>query len=173
MAAERRGDLAPVPRALDVGVQADFLVREELEGLLESRQLGRTLTKLLEPQRPDPPGGDAVAHLEELVRVGEHERAVVEVEDVELDEVDADFDRAPKRSNGVLGPERRGAAMADPQHAGAASKLDQVLRMTTTAQSSVRSPPVKARQSSTTARASSAAGSAACAASRASSRSSP
>ena len=105
--------------------------------------------------------------------MGEHEGAVGEVEDVELDEVDADLDRPPERRQGVLRPERRGPAVADPQHAGAASKLRQVLRMTTTAQSSVRSPPVKARQSSTTARASSVAGNPACAASRASSRSSP
>ena len=105
--------------------------------------------------------------------MGEHECAVREVEDVELDEVHADLVRPPECRQRVLALEGRGATMADSQHAGAASKVRQVLRMTTTAQSSVRSPPVKARQSSTTARASSAAGSPACAAIRASSRSSP
>ena len=165
--------LAPVPRALDVGVQSDFDSREKLERLLQGRQLRRELPELGQPQRPDPAGGDTVADLEEIVRVGEDERTVVEVENVELDEVHADLDRAPERRKGVLGPQRRGASMGDSQRASTASKLRQVLRMTTTAQSSVRSPPVKARQSSTTARASSAAGRLACAASRASSRSSP
>src|SRR5689334_18574285 len=105
--------------------------------------------------------------------MSEDERAVVEVEDVELDEVHAQLDCLPERSQRVLGRQRSAAAVADPQHAGAAAKLRQVLRMTTTAQSSVRSPPVKARQSSTTARASSAAGSPAFPARRASSRTSP
>src|SRR5437763_15883050 len=105
--------------------------------------------------------------------MGEHEGAVGEVEDVELDEVDADLDPPPEHRQGVLRPERRGPAVADPQHAGAASKLRQVLRMTPPPQSSVRSPPVKARQPSTTARASAAAAKPACAASMAASRAAP
>ena len=45
-------------------MQSDALAREELERLLESRQFGRDLSELLEPERPDPAGGDAVAHFE-------------------------------------------------------------------------------------------------------------
>src|SRR5438067_9343186 len=105
----------------------------------------------------------------------EHERPVGEVEYIELDEVDVELQCPLERSDGVLGLESGCAAMADPQGTPTCTpaKLDQVLRMTTTAQSSVKSPPVNARQSPTIARASSAAGSRAREASRASSRSSP
>ena len=103
----------------------------------------------------------------------EHERAVGEVEDVELDEIDPDLDRSFERAESVLPPESGGASMGDPQEAVATAKRRQILRMATTAQSSVRSPPVKTRQSSTMARASSAAGSPPRAARSASRRSSP
>ncbi len=163
----------PVPLAFDVGVQTDLYRGQEAERVLEGRQLRDDLSQLLEPQLTDVTGGYAVAYLEQVVRVGEHESAVGEVENVELDEVDANLERSPERGQRILGCKRRGAPMADPQKPLAATKLGQVLRMTTTAQSSVRSPPVNTRQSSTTARASSAAGSNAWVESRASSRSSP
>ena len=103
----------------------------------------------------------------------QHERAVSEIENVELEKIDAELDGPLERPERVLASERGSAAMGDPQHTVAAKKWRQVLRMATTAQSSVRSPPVKTRQSSTTARASSTAGSPPFAASRASRRSSP
>ena len=162
-----------MPAALDVCVQADRGRGEELERLRQGRQLGRDFSQLRKPEWANVAGSHAVAHFEQIVRVGEHERAVGEVEHVELDEVDIELHGAAEGRQRVLGLERRGAAMTDPQHAGAAAKPPQVLRITTTAQSSVRSPPVKTRQSSTTARASWAAGSPAFAASSASSRSSP
>ena len=46
--------------------------------------------------------------------MGEHERPV-ELEHVELDQVAAELDRERERGDRVLGRERRGAAVADPQ----------------------------------------------------------
>src|SRR5436309_13166664 len=105
----------------------------------------------------------------------EHERPVGEVEYIELDEVDVELQCPLECSDGVLGLERGCAAMADPQGTPTCTpaKLDQVLRMTTTAQSSVKSPPVNARQSPTIARARSAAGSRPCQASSAASPAAP
>ena len=47
----------------------------------------------------------------------QHERPVLQVEHVELDQVDAHLDRRAKRAQRVLGRERRRTAMADPEHA--------------------------------------------------------
>src|SRR5919204_218268 len=46
--------------------------------------------------------------------------AGVELEHVELDQVDSELDRAPQRAKGVLGLERRRAAVADAQDPAAA-----------------------------------------------------
>jgi hypothetical protein len=56
-----------------------------------------------------------VAHLEEVVRVSQHELARAQLENVEFDEVDACFECGAKRAQRVLGGERCGAAVADPE----------------------------------------------------------
>lgn len=170
---DRPGDLVSVPLALDVGMQSNLHGCEKAERVIEGGQVGRDLSQLLEPEPADAARSYAMAYLEKVVRVGEHKRAVDKVENVELDKVDVKLECPSERRQCVLWCKGSGSPVADPQEPLTATKLGQVLRMTTTAQSSVRSPPVKARQSSTTARASSAAGSKAWAASRASSRSSP
>ena len=72
-----------------------------------------------------PAARGAVAHLLEVVGVREHERPALEVEDVELDQVDAHLDGRPERAKGVLGSERRRAAMTDAEHAaGRAVQVD-------------------------------------------------
>src|SRR5205085_12598670 len=91
----------------------------------------------------------------------DRQRPVGQLEHVELDEVDAEVDRGLESSDRVLRGERRRAAVADAEVAAvrAAPEVDQAARLiATTAQSSVNSPPAKARQSSASARASSAAG---------------
>ena len=69
--------------------------------------------QLREGTRSDPPAGLAVRELEEVVGVREHEGAVSEGEDVELDHVHALCDRALQRRQRVLRRERGGATVAD------------------------------------------------------------
>ena len=116
---ERGRELVEPRRELQVDVQADArrLVREERERLVERRQLGRDLAELLEGARPDGAGGDAVAHLVEVIGVRDDERPARQVEDVELDEVDAELDGGAERAQRVLGLDERRAAMADPEDA--------------------------------------------------------
>ena len=57
----------------------------------------------------------AVADLEQVVRVGDHERPVVQLEHVELDQVAAQLDRPDERAQRVLGLEGGGALVADAQ----------------------------------------------------------
>ena len=84
-----------------------------------------------------------------------HERAVGEVEHVELDQVDAELDGPPERPERVLGLERGGSLVADDERQPvAATEVHYRRRTTTTAQSSASSPPLNARQSSTIPRAS-------------------
>ena len=57
--------------------------------------------------------------------MSEHERPAEQVEHVELDQVDSHGDRGPERAQGVLGRERRRAAMPDAENAaGGAMELD-------------------------------------------------
>src|SRR5207248_9276116 len=114
--------------ALAVDVEADVRAGEERE-------------RLLEVQRRSP---------ELAQRVRDGEAAVSELDHVELDEVDPAANRRLERPQRVLGLERRGAAVPDPKDAPfrAPAKGVQAVRLTTTtAQSSVSSPPVNARQS--------------------------
>ena len=104
---------------------AGRLVDEERERVVERRQLGSDLAELLERERAHPARRGTVTHLLEAVGVREHERPPLEVEDVELDQVDAHLDGRPERAKGVLGSERRRAAMTDAQHAaGRAVQVD-------------------------------------------------
>ncbi len=102
---------------LQIDVEADVgrLVGEERERVVERRQLRRELAELGERPRADRARGAPVAHLVEVVGVRQHERAAREVEDVELDEVDALLDGRPEGAERVLGREVRRAAVADPQ----------------------------------------------------------
>ena len=117
-AAERVGELVEARRQLEVDVEPDVrrLVDEELERLLERRQLGRDGAQLGQRPLPHGPVGCAVADLVEVVGVREHERPAREVENVELDEVDAVRDGFAKRVERVLRREMRRAAMPDPEH---------------------------------------------------------
>jgi hypothetical protein len=54
-----------------------------------------------------------VADLEQIVGVREHERAIREVEDVELEHVAAELDRKLQAAQCVLACERRRAAVAN------------------------------------------------------------
>ena len=131
-AAERRGQLVEPGLELQVDVEPDVwrLVDEERQRLVEGRQRGRHLSKLLERERPYRPGGRAMAHLLEVIRVREHEWAARQVEHVELDEIDAVRDRRTQRGERVLGSEVRSPAMADPKHRRTfgAAQLDQGCR---------------------------------------------
>src|SRR5436190_6227896 len=105
-------------------------------------------------------------------RMGEDERSV-ELEDIELDQVAAEFQRERERGDRVLGRQRSRTSVPDPQRAPfPAPQVDHRRLITTTARSSPSSP-AKARQSSTSACASSCAGSSAPPSSAASSRTSP
>ena len=91
------------------------LVREVRERLVEGGQLGRDLAQLFERARTDRPGRRPVADLVQVVGVREDERASPEIEDVELDEVDAEVDRGAEGAQRVLGRQSRSAPVADPQ----------------------------------------------------------
>src|SRR5581483_12489013 len=93
-----------------------------------------------------PPGG-AVADLEEIVRMGEDERPVVQVEHVELDEVAAELHRAPDRPQRVLRLQRGGALVADSKRSAVGPEPHR-RRTTTIAQSSRSSPPANRLRSS-------------------------
>jgi hypothetical protein len=54
-----------------------------------------------------------VTHLVEVVRVRDHELAVAKIEDVELDEIHARFDRCPEGLERVLGCESRRSSVAN------------------------------------------------------------
>src|SRR5205085_10182066 len=59
--AELRRELASMPAALDVCVQADRGRGEKLERLLQGRQLGRDFSQLRKPQWTNAAGSHAVA----------------------------------------------------------------------------------------------------------------
>ena len=105
VAHDRGCELVEAPAQLEVDVESDrrCLVDEVRERLVERRQLGRDLAQLLERTRAHPAARGTVAHLLELVRVREHERPLLEVEDVELDQVNAHLDGRAERGQGVLG----------------------------------------------------------------------
>ena len=127
MAHDRSGELVEALPQLEVDVQSDAgrLVDEERERVVERRQLGSDLAQLLERERAHPARRGTVTHLLEAVGVREHERPPLEVENVELDQVDAHLDGRPERAKGVLGSERRRAAMTDAQDAaGRAVQID-------------------------------------------------
>src|SRR6266516_1681135 len=152
----RVDELPLVPERLHVELEADVAPGDEFERLLERRQLGRDLPQLGQRALAHAAGRRAVADLHEVVRVREDERPIGEIEDVDLDEVDAVVDRGLERAERVLGRERGRAPVADLDDRPLASKqVHQALLITTTAASSLSSPPAKLRQSATTARASS------------------
>jgi hypothetical protein len=62
-----------------------------------------------------------VADLVQVVRVGDHELARGEAEDVELDEVRPGLDARAERAERVLRSKRRGTAMADAERPSVAS----------------------------------------------------
>src|SRR5215210_2803311 len=125
----------------------------EGECLVEGRQIGRDSPEPVEGARAYAATRGAVAHFVQVVRMGEHERSVGDVEDVELEHVAAQLDRQLQRAQCVLGRKRRGASMADAGEVpGRPPQVEHyVLFTTTTAQSSASSPRAKARQSSSTA----------------------
>ncbi len=93
------------------------LVDEEGQGLVEGGQLRCDLAQRVEGESADPAARRSMAHLVEVIRVGDHERAQREIEHVELDQVDADLDRRPERAQRVLGGQGSRTTMADAQHA--------------------------------------------------------
>ena len=112
-------ELVEAPLELQVDVQADRrrLLGEERQRLVERRQVGRDLPQLGERPLPHRARRPAVAHLVEVVGVGQDEGAASQVEHVELDEIDAVRDGGSKGVDGVLGRDVRRASMTDPEHA--------------------------------------------------------
>ena len=108
------GDLVEARRQLQVDVDADVVPGQEVEGVVERRQLRGDLPQLREGALADAARGCAMADLGKVVRVREHERPVREVEHVELDRVDTACERGLERAQRVLGRDRRRAAVADP-----------------------------------------------------------
>ena len=114
---DRGRELIEPGRQLQVDVEPDLgrLVDEERERVIEGREVRGHLAERLERLVPDPSGGSPVTDLVEMIGVGENERPVPEVEDIELDQVDARIDGGPKRVECVLRRQGRGAAVTDPE----------------------------------------------------------
>ena len=100
-----------------------FRRAEQLQRLVERRQLGRDLAQRGKALPADPAAGRTVADLQQVVRMGQHERPVVQLEDVELDQVAAELDRAGERAQRVLRLEGGSALVADAQRPGASPQL--------------------------------------------------
>ena len=96
---------------------------ELLQRLVQRRQLRRDLAQRGEALLADPASGRTVADLQQIVRMGQHERPVVQLEDVELDQVAAELDRPGERAQRVLGLEGRSTLVADAQRPGASPQL--------------------------------------------------
>ena len=113
--AERLDDglLVAVPFQVDLEADVRGALAEEGKRLVEGRQGGRDRPKLRERHSSDASAPGAVAHLPEVVGVRKHERPVVEIEDVELDDVAAELNCPLERLERVLGSERGGAFVAD------------------------------------------------------------
>jgi hypothetical protein len=120
---QRRDDVGLPPAKLQIEMCAELpcLVREEHECLVERREVRAELSEALERPVADGSLVGTVAHLVEIVRVGDDELASLELEDVELDEIDPGGERGPKRDQGVLGRESRRSAMPDPERASVAA----------------------------------------------------
>ena len=101
-------------RQLQVDVQRHVSRGQEGERVVERRELRSELLQLGERAVAHGADSGAVADLGEVVRVSEHERTAGEVEHVELDRVDTVRKRHLERTQRVLGRERRGAAVPDP-----------------------------------------------------------
>ena len=71
----------------------------------------------------NPAAGSTVADLQQIVGMRQHERPVVQLEDVELDEVASELHRAGERSQRVLGLEGRSTLVADAQRPCASLQL--------------------------------------------------
>ena len=162
MAPECLEDRSLVAGLLQVDLHADVrrLGHDEVKRLVERRQLRGDGPKRSERAAPGRPANGSVGQVREVVGVAENDVAVRGRDHVELDEVERLLERGGERPERVLSCERRSAAVADPERPRAGpSQLERhaslVRRITTTAQSSARSPPAKERQSDRTSRASS------------------
>src|SRR5438093_9354562 len=163
--------------ALEVDLQPD--AREPLgtegEGLVQRREVGREPAQALERALSHRPACSAVADLVQVVRMREHERPVLQIEDVELEHVATELDGELQGSQRVLWRQRGRTAVPDAGELPVQpSEVDQPVRLTTTtAQSSASSPRAKERQWSRTTCASSPGESCRLSESRRSSRSTP
>ena len=102
---------------LQIDMQPDVgsLFGKEGQRLLQRRELRSQLLELGKRLRAHGAVRPAVTDLVEMIRVGDDQRASRQVEHVELDQIDAESDRGPKGSQGVLGRKRGGTAMPDEQ----------------------------------------------------------
>ena len=128
VARDRASNLVEPRPQLEIDVKADLrgLVDEERQSFIESRQLRGDGTQLPEREAAHTALRRSMTHLVEMVRMGEYERASVEIENVELDQVDSGVDRRSERPQGVLGSQGSGTPMTDPEHATRGTmKLDQ------------------------------------------------
>ena len=98
--AERLHDLPLEARALQVDLQTDRRqsLRTERKGLVKRRKLGSHAPERIEAAAADTTARGAVADLAQVVGVREHERAVDEVEHVELEHVAPELDRQLQRA---------------------------------------------------------------------------
>ena len=116
VAHDRARQLIEAGSQLEIDVQADAgrFVHEERKGIVEGRQLRGKRAQRVEREVAHPAARGSVAHLVEMIRMGEHERASSEIEDVELDQVDA-------RSRPPLGTSAGCSRERERQHRGGRS----------------------------------------------------
>ena len=91
------------------------LVGEEREGVVEGRQVRRDLAELVEREVAHASRRSAMAHLVEMIRVCNHERAPRQVEHVELDQMHPGARAARNGAERVLRAQSGRAAVTDAQ----------------------------------------------------------
>src|SRR5437763_7444965 len=115
MSMQRLDDTRLHAAALEIDLQTDS--REPLgaegEGLVQRREIGGESAQALQRASAHHAACSAVADLVQVVRMREHERPVLQIEDVELEHVATELNRELERAQRVLGRERRGTAVPD------------------------------------------------------------
>src|SRR5205823_2461499 len=154
MSMQRLDDTRLHAAALEIDLQTDS--REPLgaegKGLVQRREVGGESAQALQRASAHHAACSAVADLVQVVRMREHERPVLQIEDVELEHVATELDGERQGSQRVLWRQRGRTAVPDAGELPVQpSEVDQPVRLTTTtAQSSASSPRAKERQWSRT-----------------------
>jgi hypothetical protein len=96
----------------ETGIRIDWKLAE---GVVEGRQVRRDLAELVEREVAYASRRSSMAHLVEMIRVCEHERAPRQVDDVELDQMHSRREGRAERAQRVLRCEGGSAAVTDAQ----------------------------------------------------------